>query len=403
MSKQALLAQMQILVVEDHEFQRKTLVRMLQSLGAGHVEEAVDGQDALARFRDPARKYDVIICDLDMPKMDGMEFIRHLGESSAGASLILTSALERSLISSVETMTRAYGMNLLGAIEKPATPQKLVELLRRKGAAKPPQTEAEGGTIPEREIIEALDKGEYVAFFQPKVDLATGNLVGAEALARWRHPVRGLLSPDLFIPALETKGLIDRLMWTMVERSASACLAWQTHGLPISVSVSVNLSLKSLDDPTLADRLTDSVLKTGLKPQQMILEITETAAMTDVARCLENLARLRLKGFGLSIDDYGTGYASMQQLARIPFTELKIDRTFVSEASGHSQHRVMLASSIDLARKLGLKVVAEGVETRADWNRLKELGCNIAQGYFIAKPMPAAEFLDWAMEWEPPD
>jgi EAL domain-containing protein (putative c-di-GMP-specific phosphodiesterase class I) len=134
----------------------------------------------------------------------------------------------------------------------------------------------------------------------------------------------------------------------------------------------------------------------------MILEITESAAMTDVAHCLENLARLRMKGFGLSIDDYGTGYSSMQQLSRIPFSELKIDRSFVTDVALHPQRRVILASSIDMARKLGLKVVAEGVESPADWDRLKELGCTIAQGYFIAKPMPASEFINWAASFSSP-
>jgi EAL domain-containing protein (putative c-di-GMP-specific phosphodiesterase class I) len=233
------------------------------------------------------------------------------------------------------------------------------------------------------------------------VDLVKGEVVGAEALARWRHPQRGMVPPYAFIRVLEDRELIDKLTWIMVDRSAAACVAWRGQGL--SVTVSVNLSPKSLEDPALADRITELVQKRGLQPRDMILEITESAAMTDVARALENLARLRVKGFGLSIDDYGTGYSSMQQLARIPFTELKIDRSFVTDAATHGQRGVMLESSIDMAHKLGLKVVAEGVETRADWNQLKRIGCSLAQGYFIAKPMPAAEFVDWAFEWTPPE
>ncbi len=174
---------------------------------------------------------------------------------------------------------------------------------------------------------------------------------------------------------------------------------WSKRGSPYTVSV--NLSLKSLDDPKLADRITETVRRQGVDPSFIILEVTETAAMTDVARCLENLARLRMKGFGLSIDDYGTGYSSMQQLARVPYTELKIDQSFVLGAASQPRLRVMLESSMELANRLGLTVVAEGVETRQDWDLLKQLGCHKAQGYFIAKPLPADKFLDWVDEWRP--
>ncbi len=395
-------SEVRFLVVEDHNFQRMTLVRVLQSMGARFIAEASDGREALAYFLDTVEPVDVIICDLEMPNMDGMEFIRHLGQTGAQASIILTSALDKSLISSVETMTRAYGINLLGAIEKPATPSKLVELLNHRTARAPARASAPLTAVSEEFIVEAIERGLYEPFFQPKIEIATGKLVGAEALARLRDASGWFVPPDVFIPVLENKGLIDGLTWVMLQRSAAACLAWQNNGLGQDINVSVNLSLKSLADTTLADRLTKTVADTGLQPRHMVLEITESAAMTDVAHCLENLARLRMKGFGLSIDDYGTGYSSMQQLSRIPFSELKIDRSFVTDVALHPQRRVILASSIDMARKLGLKVVAEGVESRADWDRLKELGCTMAQGYFIAKPMPASEFINWAASFSSP-
>jgi EAL domain-containing protein (putative c-di-GMP-specific phosphodiesterase class I) len=193
---------------------------------------------------------------------------------------------------------------------------------------------------------------------------------------------------------------MEALTWTMLERAATAAAQWQAGGL--AASVSVNLSLTSLGDPTLADRITETVRRHGLDTRNMILEITESAAMTDLARSLENLARLRVKGFGLSIDDYGTGYSSMQQLARIPFTELKLDQSFVTNCATHTQHRAIIESSLDMARRLKLKTVAEGVETQADWTLLRELGCALGQGYFIAKPMALADFARWAQEWRPP-
>jgi EAL domain-containing protein (putative c-di-GMP-specific phosphodiesterase class I)/CheY-like chemotaxis protein len=394
------IAQLRFLVAEDHDFQRRTLVRMLTSLGAREVLEAADGRAALEVFRDPARPVHVIVCDLDMPEMDGMEFIRHVGETGAQVSVILSSALDRHLIASVETMTTAYGMNLLGAIEKPATPQKLLDLIARHGAAPARRASGPVARIPKDDVVAGLRAGQFEPFFQAKVDLTTGAVLGAEALARWRHPERGIISPTGFISVLEEAGEVDALTWVMLERSAAAAAKWQAEGL--GASVSVNLSLTSLSDPTLADRITDVVRRQGLDVRSMILEITESAAMTDVGRGLENLVRLRVKGFGLSIDDYGTGYSSMQQLARIPFTELKLDQSFVANCATHAQHRAIIESSLDMARRLRLKTVAEGVETHADWTVLRELGCALGQGYFIAQPMPLADFPRWAREWTPP-
>ncbi|HYJ17610.1 MAG TPA: EAL domain-containing response regulator [Burkholderiales bacterium] len=304
-------------MAEDHDFQRKTLVRMLRGLGAKTVLEAANGKLALELFRSLAQPVDIIVCDLDMPEMDGMEFIRHLGEAGVLVSLILSSALDRSLIASVETMTRAYGIALLGAVDKPVTPQKLGDLIGKHGKSqvavkKPPLQQ-----MTEAQIAEGLAAGQFEPFLQPKVALSDGAVTGVEALVRWRHPATGLIPPAAFIPTMEASGMIEDLTWMMLCKSAAIVGQWSKRGL--AYTMSVNLSLKSLDDPKLADRITESVRGQGIEPSSIILEVTETAAMTDVARALENLARLRMKGFGLSIDDYGTGYSSMQQLARVPY------------------------------------------------------------------------------------
>jgi EAL domain-containing protein (putative c-di-GMP-specific phosphodiesterase class I)/CheY-like chemotaxis protein len=395
------IRELTFLVAEDHAFQRKALVRMLQGLGAEVVLEAEDGRAALDLFADLTQPVDIIFLDLDMPHMDGMEFIRHVGESGVPVSLVLSSALDAALVSSVETMARAYGIHLLGAVEKPVTPQKLAALLARHGRAAP---QKKGGAMEQMavaDIAAGMAAGQFEAFLQPKVLLSTAEVVGAESLVRWRHPERGLIPPAAFVPTIESSGMIDDLTWLMLDQSAALVSSWLKTGREYSLSV--NLSLRSLETPSLAERITDRVRAQGVDPRFIVLEVTETAAMTDVGRCLENLVRLRMKGFGLSIDDYGTGYSSMQQLARVPYTELKIDQSFVMGASSQPRLRVMLESSMQMAQKLGLQAVAEGVETRRDWNLLAELGCHMAQGYYIAKPMPAAEFLDWIDEWPPKD
>jgi EAL domain-containing protein (putative c-di-GMP-specific phosphodiesterase class I) len=186
-------------------------------------------------------------------------------------------------------------------------------------------------------------------------------------------------------------------MWAMLKRSSEFCKNLSAVG--IDATISVNLSLKSLSDLDLATKIAEVVRSCGVAPSNLCLEITESAATTDLGKALENLARLRMNGFGLSIDDYGTGYSSMQQLTRVPFSELKIDRSFVSNAASNAQTKVILASSLDMAQKLGILAVAEGVETQADWNLLEELGCDLAQGYFIAKPMPEQDYVLWHRNW----
>jgi EAL domain-containing protein (putative c-di-GMP-specific phosphodiesterase class I)/CheY-like chemotaxis protein len=398
------IAELRFVVAEDHDFQRRTLVGLLKRLGAVHVGEAGDGAGALELFRGADANIDVIISDLDMPGMDGMELIRHIGESGLPVAMILSSAIDRAVMASVEAMTKAYGITLLGAIEKPVTQPKLEALLQKH---RPPQPRTAAPRPPPpsfalEDIRRGLAEDEFEPFFQPKIDLATGAIEGAEALARWRHPERGIVSPYFFIGPMEEAGLIDDLTWKMVAKSARQRRVWADGSPSLPLLISINLSAKSLGDADVADRITRIVRDEGVDPACIVLEVTESAAVAHVAQTLETLARLRLRGFRLSIDDYGTGYSSMQQLTRIAFTELKIDQSFVMSALEVESSRVILESSLDMARRLKVRSVAEGVETRAHWDLLLALGCDIAQGYFIARPMDAAGFTEWASGWEPP-
>jgi len=390
-------ANLRFLIVEDHAFQRGEWLRTLEGLGARTVYQASDGHGALTILRDASRPVDIVISDLDMEGMDGMEFVRHLGASGASISIILASALERKLLASIATMAEAYGIRLLGVVEKPLTSRKLLPLIKLHNPAvsKPIASQAPSFTLDE--IATGLRNDEIEPWFQPKIALATGRVVGAEALARWVHPRLGPLAPECFIGRMESGGLIDELTWVMVRKSAASCRTWRAAG--VDATVSVNLSVVSLANVDIAERVTELVRSEGLDPAHMILEVTESGATTDVGKALENLARLRVKGFGLSIDDYGTGYSSMQQLTRIAFTEIKIDRYFVMNANKDPTARVILESSLKMAKRLGIELVAEGVETRSDVDLLSRLHCNTAQGYFFARPMQYADFLSWHRSW----
>lgn len=382
-----------VLIVEDHDFQRDVLARMAHALGATEVLTAADGAQALDLLRGHPRDVQLILSDLDMPNMDGMEFVRHLGRSGTSAALAIISTHDPAILNSVQTMCQAYGIVPLGILAKPVANDGLAALMAsarapRKASSAPPSGARHEFSL--EQIREGMRRGQFEPFFQPKVELANGRIVGAEALARWRHPQAGIVSPFAFIETLEQSGSVDELTFLMLAQSAAACRGWRARGLELEVSV--NLSLTSLGDTGLADRIAATVAKTGLDPRHMTLEITETAAMTNVAAALENLARLRIRGFGLSIDDFGTGFSSMQQLGRVAFTELKIDRGFVAAMAEKREARAIVESSIDMAKRLGITSIAEGVETQAERDALAAAGCDLMQGYFVSKPVTEREF-----------
>ncbi len=386
---------LRFLVVEDHDFQRWAMGNLLESLGARYVFSAGDGRAALEILRTLDTPIDIVISDLDMPEMDGMELIRHLGESGGNPSLILASSLDRALVASVETMARVYGVTLLGAIEKPVTAKVLQMLINEHRGAReaPTRTSATARIFSVEEVLEGLQRGQFEPFFQPKVEMRAGAVRGAEALARWRHPAEGVVGAVSFIPLLEQSGHIAAFTAMMVKTAAAACRVWRDLGF--DAGLSLNLSPESLADVGLADQMVKLVTGEGLVPRDVIFEVTESAMAANLGRALENLSRLRMKGFGLSIDDYGTGYSSMQQLSRIAFTELKIDQVFVRNAADQEPSRAMLESSLEMAGKLRIDAVAEGVESREEWELLRKLGCDFAQGYYVAKPMESGAFVRW--------
>lgn len=385
-----------LLVVDDSEVQRQFMVELCAGLGIDEVLQAVDGFDAVAQLKANPR-IEAIILDLEMPGMDGVQVLHELARLGADPAVIVASARESVLLNVVESMGRSLGLRLLGVLQKPVLREQLLGSLSRFSAV---QLRAEGGEalpagpqLDEQDVRRALSNGEFVAYFQPKVMLSDGRLKGVEALIRWQHPEHGLLAPGCFIELIESSRFISEMTLQMLDMSLAHCSQWHDAGLPLSFSL--NVSARSLADSRLADAIIERVAASGIEPRHVILEITESAIMVDLSITLGTLARLRLKGFGLSVDDYGTGFSCMLQLSRVPCSELKVDRAFVNGASQSRHLRILLESALDIARKLNLRVVAEGVENREDWQLLRSLGCGEAQGYFIAKPMPGEALLPW--------
>ena len=384
---------LRFLVVEDDPDQRYLLAKTLAGMGTARVIEAPSGHEALAILDRGGQAVDIVVTDLQMPEMDGMELVRRIGERKLAVSVILVSGLDGVLLASAATMAQAYGVRVIGTIEKPATRAKFYSVLGHFRMPVP-AAEAETDVVfapTAHDVLAGISAGQIEPFFQAVVEVQSGKVVGAEALARWRHPARGILGPEVFLPPLARAGYLDELSWIMLSMAAMEAGLWRRAGFHMTVSV--NVSATSLADPGYADAVTQIVTGHGLDPSEMILELTETEAILNIATALENLTRLRIRGFGLAIDDYGVGYSSMQALSRMPFTEIKIDRSFVSAAATDPKYRLMVEHTIAVAHQLGLKTVAEGVETRAERELLASLGCDRIQGYLISKPVEGSGFL----------
>lgn len=252
----------------------------------------------------------------------------------------------------------------------------------------------------ERDLRQALTDGQFTLYYQPKIDLKTGAIVGAEALLRWIHPERGIIPPAMFIPVAESNGFIVELTRWVLDEACRQNRAWQNDGLP-AFSVAVNVSAADLRWPDLIDRVASTLIRSGLAPQYLEVEVTESMVMRDVEFVTGTLRRLRSLGVAIAIDDFGTGYCSLAYLKRFPVQRLKIDRSFVHDMlcvrDGYAIPKVI----IDLSRNLGVKVVAEGVETAQQLDALRELGCDEAQGYYLGRPSPAAEFAEFVRHYRP--
>ena len=245
----------------------------------------------------------------------------------------------------------------------------------------------------ESELRQAVENRNFELYYQPKIDLQHGHITGAEALIRWAHDKYGFISPEKFIPLAEQTGLIQTLTEWILEQALTQCAAW--HADNINIGVSVNLSAYSLNDIDLIDTVHHALAEAEIEPQWLTLELTETAIMSDANRALNTLSQLNTMGVRLSVDDFGTGYSSLAYLKRFPVDEIKIDKSFVIDMLTDASDAVIVRSTIDLAHNMGMKVVAEGIESQDAWDKLAELGCNLGQGYHMCRPCPAADFKTW--------
>lgn len=395
---------MSILLIDDDPFYSQLAVEVLGNLGFDEIVVANDGTAGLDRLNAGDKGYDVIICDLNMPEMNGVEFIRHAAKTKFGGGIILLSGENKRMLETAYGVAKTHDANILGAMSKPINPDELRETMARLQ----PSSENKRSFTPQEPIsetqlrdgIEGSANDNVLLVYQPKIDVRSGTIVGVETLARWWNKERGILGPGAFIPLAEEKGLIDDLTNTIYSKAVHQAADWQNEN--IDLRAAINFSVNSFSRQEFCDFLVETVQQCKIDPSNLCLEITETQAMSIAVNCLESIIGMRLNRFGLSIDDFGTGNSSLAQLKNIPFTELKVDRAFVTGATSNESALAILEASISLARKLEMVVVAEGVETREDWDLVQDLGVDYVQGFYCARPMSNEDLMDFMDSWTGP-
>lgn len=391
--------EMKLLIVDDDHFSLRLISEHLSRQGFAHVTGVLAAAQALELLHRPDRQPDVILCDLNMPDVDGIQFIEALGKTMWDGSLILLTGENSRLLDAATQLARTLGIHVAGTLGKPIDPKLLRELLDQYEPRSYPYVESarnEDGYAA-GELADAIEQGQLVLHYQPQVRVSDGVPTSIECLVRWRHPQDGLVYPDQFIPLAEENELIDALTECVVRLAMDQTTSWRESG--IHLPVAINLSMNTLQREDAVEWLVGMLEDGGQRPQDVIWEVTESRFMHNLPRTLSNLARLSLKKCGLSIDDFGTGHSSLTQLRDLPFAELKIDRSFVHEGSDDAVRHAIVSASASMARSLGMHCIAEGVETLDDWRFVQALGCTHAQGWVIARPMPAMSIPSWLERW----
>lgn len=379
----------QIVIVEDDDDFRELLVEQAVRLNFA-VRAAASGEELfwLLRMHAP----DALVLDLRLPDTDAIQIVRKLGDFSLKPYVILMSGEDEAILDATEKLARSSGLEVVGTLAKPFSVREMQRLLNTIKAQIPDR-----GSYQDQGLITQLKLGipndELVLHYQPKLNFSDHSIEGVEALVRWNHPTHGLLGPDRFIPLAEYSEVIIPLTWSVLKNAIRQHVAWKRDGIVLPVSINVSASF--LNSAETADVILQFLRAQRCAPSDLTLELTETEVAKNPAVALEILARLRLYGIRVAMDDYGIGFSDLAQLHRYPFTDIKIDRSLVSSLEADPQARQVVDKVIDVARSLGVKITAEGVETADQWRLLHQIGCDLAQGFLISRPLPDRQLRAW--------
>lgn len=381
------LSNQRILIIDDDAIYCETIKLMLMASGIRHVEVASEGRQAADKMNNHAA-FDVVVLDLRMPDWDGIKFLRKAREIGYAGDIIIASGEPEEVVYSAERLASLYELNCIATLRKPVDPRSLVGLLALRNKDKRAQSTEHDYVEPKLAKV----------LYQPRMDLKSGICIGAEALSRFASKDGVPIAPDIAIMAAETHGQITALTWEIIQTTLTDCREMRAQ-LGYIPMISINVSADTVQEERFVDDLAKVVDASSVPRGNLIFELTETRLTTDITMALESLTRLRLMGFGLAIDDFGTGHANIDQLRMYPFTELKIDKQFVIGAERDRFSKTCVESAVAMSRELGMKVVAEGVETKYAVQLLKDLDVDYAQGFLYERPVPIEQFIIYARRY----
>jgi EAL domain-containing protein (putative c-di-GMP-specific phosphodiesterase class I)/CheY-like chemotaxis protein len=385
-----------ILVIDDDEAVCRIVTALAETMGL----ECTATEDPAAFLSRATPDTTLILLDLMMPRMDGIEVLRLLGEQQSRARILLMSGMDRRVLETAEKLAQSLGLRVVGHIRKPVPLSELRTTLETLAHNDAPEDliETPPLALGDDELRNAIFRDEFINYYQPQVSLADGRVIGFEALARWQHPDLGLIPPNSFIQRIEGLGMIDTLCWRTAEIALADLQRFQQPTMP-SLRISLNASMHSLQNLEFPDRLQALAGRFEVAPARIAIEVTESGLLRDLSRALDVLTRLRMKGFPLSIDDFGAGYAMLQQLQNVPATELKIDKSIVERMHIHPSERIMAEKVIEMGHALDMEVMAEGVAVQEQFDQLRDGGCDGAQGFLLSRPLPPEAVPHWLADY----
>lgn len=384
-----------ILVVDDEPFVLKVLVRQLTQLGYEEVLSYEHAQDALAVLEDDDHQIDVVFTDLQMPGMDGVEFLRQLVQRGYDGEVVLVSGEDARILKSAEKLAYSRGLRVLGSLAKPATREQLQQRLHNDMA--PATARGPEPTYSPEALRQAIAAGQLTTCYQPQVAFATGEVMGVEAKIGWQHPRDGLILADRLLAGEQYDEVLTDLTRSMLQSTLEQAAQWQSLGDDFRLGI--NLSMEDLAALDFPDFIVDAAARAHFPLSRLVLEINETRMTRDRLLSLDVLTRLRLKRISLLLDDFGTSQSSLAHLRDVPFDELKLDGGFVHGASRDSSLNAIVKASLLLARQLNMRTVAQGIDDLEDWKILRDLSCDVAQGGFVGAPMSGDALPQWAQSW----
>jgi len=389
------LGWLNVLLVDDSVAILKFVTKVLEeNFHITNIHAASSAPEAMQVLRQ-SKLINLLFLDLNMPNVDGIQLLEQLSQLEYKGYIVIMSGVSTKIISSVESLTKKYRLNYIGTLLKPIHELDFKKIINRIGTSRTKYEKAE--SLKNYEIIRAIKNNDIEVLYQPQVSLTKRDFIGVEALCRMNHPRLGMVSPDRFIDKAEESELIVHITLAVIKKSLNDWKKWRQYGLDIKLSV--NASPIALQQPEFADTVFMLLDQVGMPPEKLCLEITEGVLADDEVQELVNINRLSMRGVEFALDDFGQLHSTIERLQQLPLNYLKLDKSYFIEQKDNLNQLSLINTSISLANKLNIQIIAEGVEDVAVMSLVTEIGCDYGQGYFIAHPMPAKKIIDWVREW----